>query len=186
MVRKFFYNPNKNPSSFTEPEKDLREFPPDDNGVVTAMAKGVNDLLNYYIHVADAKASVMIAGTVASASFLLKAFPDNCVAQSVYLLAASCLGVSLVFAIWVVLPRLPSINGKGCVFWGDIATCVSAAEYRNRFASTVTAGLLDDDYCILNFRTATILHSKMRFVRRAILFYLGGVLLAVPHHLIHS
>ena len=44
-----------------------RTLPPDSDGSLTSMAKGVNDVLNYYIQVTDTKASIFIAGSVAAA-----------------------------------------------------------------------------------------------------------------------
>ncbi len=44
-------------------------------------------------------------------------------------------------------------------------------------AMTAAAGVLDDEYWILNFHTAGM--------RAAIICFLGGLLLAVPHHLIY-
>ncbi|OYV06984.1 MAG: hypothetical protein CFE26_03420 [Verrucomicrobiales bacterium VVV1] len=164
----------------------LRDLPPDENGLVTTMAKGVNDLLNYYIQVADAKASIMIAGTVASATFLLTSFPSQWSARLLFVMAASGLVVSLALAIWVVIPRLPKNTGQGSVFWGDIANCPSASEYRDRFSAAATNGLLDDEYCILNYQTAIIVRSKINLLRKSILFFLWGILMAIPHHLLQS
>jgi hypothetical protein len=175
----------RRPPVSTGAELAPRSLPPDTNGVVTTLAKGVNDLLNYYIQVIDTKASIMIAASVTSASFLLSMFPDKFLSMLVYVSAASFLGGSLIFATLVVLPRLPAKTGKGCVFWGDIASSVSAVEFRDRFASAAVAGLLDDDYSTLNFYTARILARKIRMLRFAILTFLAGVLLAVVHHLIH-
>lgn len=176
----------RKPPVSTGAELSPRSMPPDTNGVVTTLAKGVNDLLNYYIQVIDTKASIMIAASVTSASFLLSMFPDKFLSKLVYVSSASLLGGSLIFATLVVLPRLPAKTGRGCVFWGDIASCANAVEFRDRFASAAVGGLLDDDYSILNFHTARILGRKIRMLRSAILTFLGGVLLAVVHHLIHQ
>jgi len=161
-------------------------MPPDENGAITAMAKGVNDLLNYYIQVTDTKASIMIAGSVTSASFLLMTFPHHWCAKVMYLISASLLGSSLIMATMVVTPRLPTRTGQGSVFWGDIAMSSNAYEYRDRFAKAAVAGLLDEEYSVLNFHTARILGRKIRFLRGSIVAFLTGVLLAIPHHLFHS
>ena len=163
-----------------------RLLPPDTNGIITTFAKGLNDLLNYYIQVIDTKASIMIAANVTSAAFLLSMFPGNFLAKLVYVSSASLLGGSLILATLVVLPRLPTRSGTGCVFWGDIAASQSAVKFRDRFASAAVGGLLDDDYSMLNFHTARILERKIRMLRAAILTFLGGVLLAVVHHLVHQ
>jgi hypothetical protein len=150
------------------------------------MAKGVNDVLNYYIQVTDTKASIFIAGSVAAASFLLMKFPDGFWPRALYFVSATGLGASLVLATFVILPRLPARCGTGSVFWGDIAGCSGASEYRDRFGATASSGLLDDEYSTLNFHTARILQTKVRILRATILCFLGGVLMALLHHLMNA
>ena len=163
-----------------------RTLPPDSDGSLTSMAKGVNDVLNYYIQVTDTKASIFIAGSVAAASFLLMKFPVGFGPRALYFLAASSLGTTLVLATLVVLPRLPARSGTGSVFWGDIAGCTDSTNYRDRFGKTASSGLLDEEYSVLNFHTARILEKKIRILRAAILSFLAGILTALPHHLINS
>lgn len=164
----------------------LRTSPPDEDGRLTTMAKGVNDVLNYYIQVTDTKASIFIAGSVAAASFLLTKFPDTMVARALYFIGAGGLGMGLVLATFVVLPRLPARSGCGSVFWGDIAGCGDASEYCGRFGKSAGAGLLDEEYSALNYHTARILRQKIRVLRGAILCFLGGVIAALAQYLLHG
>jgi hypothetical protein len=163
-----------------------RTLPPDSDGSLTGMAKGVNDVLNYYIQVTDTKASIFIAGSVAAASFLLMTFPEGFGPRTLYSVAAISLGTSLVLATLVVLPRLPARSGTGSVFGGDISGCADSIEYRDRFGRAASSGLLDEEYSLLNFYTARILEKKIRILRGAILCFLTGILTALPHHLINS
>lgn len=181
-----FFTTFRRPPVSTGSQLTPRSMPPDENGTITTMAKGVNDLLNYYIQVTDTKASIMIAGSVTAASFLLMTFPHHWWAKVMYLISASSLGSALIMATMVVIPRLPTRTGLGSVFWGDIAMSSSASEYRDRFAKAAIAGLLDEEYSVLNFHTARILARKIRILRGSILAFLAGVLLAIPHHLINS
>ena len=128
----------------------------------------------------------MIAGSVTAASFLLMTFPSYWWAKVMYLISASSLGSALIMATMVVMPRLPTRTGLGSIFWGDIAMSSSASEYRDRFAKAAVAGLLDEEYSMLNFHTARILGRKIRILRGSIMAFLAGVLLAIPHHLINS
>jgi hypothetical protein len=150
------------------------------------MAKGVNDVLNHYIQVSDAKASIFIAGSVAAATFLLMKFPTDTAARTLYFSAAACLGVSLMRATLVILPRLPKRSGAGSVFLGDVAGCGSPADYRDRFGATASTGLLDEECSVLNFHTARILEKKIRVLRLAILCFLAGGLTALPHYLMNA
>ena len=113
-------------------------------------------------------------------------FPDGLGARVLYSASATSLGVALVLATLVVLPRLPARSGIGSVFWGDIAGCSGPCEYRDRFGSTASGGLLDEEYCVLNFYTARILEKKIRILRVSILCFLTGVLTALPHHLLNA
>ena len=157
-------------------------FPPDTDGKLTTLAKGVNDVLNYYVQVTDTKASIFIAGRVASASFLLMNFPHDWWLRALYVTAAVRLGAALILATLVILPRLPLRTASGSVFWGNIAGCTDPADYRDRFARTATVGLLDDEYSTLNFHTARILRRKIRILRAAIICFLVGVLAALPQY----
>jgi hypothetical protein len=186
MIRLFTRSPFRKPPVSTGATLPPRSLPPDSDGSLTSMAKGVNDVLNYYIQVTDAKASIFIAGSVAAASFLLMKFPEGRGPQTLYFLAAGGLGTALILATLVILPRLPRQHGAGSVFWGDISACGSAAEYRDRFGATASSGLLDEEYSVLNFHTARILKKKIRILRAAILCFLGGVLIALPHHLVNT
>lgn len=123
---------------------------------------------------------------MAAASFLLIRFPDGLGARILYFAAASSLGVALVLATFVVLPRLPARSNSGSVFWGDIAGCSGPREYRDRFGATASGGLLDEEYSILNFYTARILEKKISILRMSILCFLTGVLTALPHHLMNT
>lgn len=170
------------PKSYgTDPQP--RTLPPDSDGFVTSMAKGVNDLLNYYIQVTDTKASIFIAGSVAAASFTLMGFPKQISLQILYVLGAGFLCASLILATLVILPRIPPTRDKGSIFWGDIAGCGSVVEYTRRFGDAAKAGLLDEEYTELNFHTARILQAKLGLLRLAILSFLFGVLMAVAQHL---
>ena len=186
MSRLFaFLLPRKPPIS-TGAAPTPRALPPDTDGSMTMMAKGVNDVLNYYVQLTDTKASIFIAGSVAAASFLLMHFPEGVQARALYFTSAASLGVALVLATLVILPRLPMRSGRGCVFWGDIADCADAAAYRDRFGAAAASGILDEEYAVLNFYTARILERKIRILRRGILFFLTGVLMAIPHHLMNQ
>ena len=186
MIRYLIPSVLRRPPVSTGVSLPPRQLPPDSDGSLTSMAKGVNDVLNYYIQVTDTKASIFIAGSVASASFLLVKFPDGWSGRILYTTSAVRLGICLVLATLVVLPRLPTRSGTGSVFWGDIAGCPTPAEYRDRFGATASGGLLDEEYSILNFHTSRILARKIRILRIAILCFLSGVLTALPQHLMNA
>jgi hypothetical protein len=186
MPRIDFLRFTRTPPVSTGSELSPRSSPPDEDGRLTAMAKGVNDVLNYYIQVTDTKASIFIAGSVAAASFLLTKFPDTMLARALYFIGAGGLGVGLILATFVVLPRLPGRSGGGSVFWGDIAGCGDPSEYCDRFGKSAGAGLLDEEYSALNFHTSRILRQKIRVLRAAILCFLGGVIAALAQYLLHG
>ena len=167
-----------------ETEAGGASLPPrtgDDCG--TALAKGVNDLLNTYVQVADTKASIFIAGSVAAASFTLMGFPKQVFAQVLYFVGACCLFTSLVLGTLAVLPRIPRRRDQGHVFWGDIAACESAEAYALGFDIAAKEGRLTAEYAELNYHTAGILKAKLRMLRYSIMGFLIGTVVSVAQHL---
>jgi hypothetical protein len=59
MIRYFIPSVLRRPPVSTGVTPPPRTLPPDSDGSLTSMAKGVNDVLNYYIQVTDTKASLV-------------------------------------------------------------------------------------------------------------------------------
>ncbi|HEX2746496.1 MAG TPA: hypothetical protein VHM91_00745, partial [Verrucomicrobiales bacterium] len=94
-----------------------------------AMVKSVNDTLNAYISITDAKAGAFLGGAAAAASFFLSQEPKNTVLVICYVISAIGYVAGAVAAANVIFPRIPGC-GNGVIFWGDIASRKSADDYR--------------------------------------------------------
>jgi len=142
------------------------------NGNSTGFAKDINDYLNHYITLADAKAGAVLAADLAICAALF----DNAPAQFPPLLlvaAISLLGLSALACCVVVFPRLPS-GRNGLIFWEDIRTRnapeVYAAEVESAGAATVVR-----EYARQNWYVSSVLHNKHWWVRVAIVLFIVGV-----------
>lgn len=181
LDRIFMRKPRQGGSTTVLPDGFLT---PDEKGQRTSAAKAVNDLLNYYIGVADSKASIFLAGSVTAAGLLLFRYPPGLGSQFLYLGASLLLGISLVCTALVIIPRLPPVDQqvKGGIYWGDIIAHPDVISYGKTFAERASTARLDEDYIILNYKTALILRHKMSMLRIAILCFVTGVTLAILHH----
>lgn len=138
------------------------------------VARRVNGLLNQFVGVLDTKASMFLAGNIASATFLLKDAPHTwwwC--RVLYFISLGCYGASVVMAGATIFPRLPK-TGNSVLFWGDIAAHQTAESYTAHFDSVLDAGKLDDQYLAQNYLTARLLLRKYKCLRACIrLFFVA-------------
>jgi hypothetical protein len=137
--------------------------------------KGVNDYLNHYVMVADAKAGAILAANLALGAALLdnKAETDPLWR---FAAALSMLALSSLICMFVIVPRLPG-GGEGPIFWEDIRKRGSLAVYSSQLRS------LDDDdvereYASQNWHVSRLLHKKFRSVQWAIGTFGLGVALS--------
>lgn len=159
----------------------MNDEPPSDEAKVLAdlgkikAAKNINDYLNHYITVMDAKASAFLAGNVAAVTFLLHDMPDMGWLRVVYVLSLILFACSIAVAGAVIFPRLPA-RGNSIIFWGDIAAQPDFKSYLHDFNRVVENGFLDEQYCVQNFFAARLLRRKYNCLRWAItLFFVALV-----------
>lgn len=139
--------------------------------------RGVNDYLNHYVVVADAKAAAVLAANLALGVALLDHKP---VTGPVWVFGAAfvMLVLSSVLCLLIVFPRLPA-GGDGPIFWEDIRSRGSLAVYRSQLRS------LDENdvewaYAAQNWYVSQLLHKKYRLAQWGIVtFALAVALCAV-------
>ena len=131
-----------------------------------SVAKGVNDTLNAYISITDAKAVAFLGGATAAASFFLSHKPDHELLRVFYYLSAVAYGCGAVAALTVIFPRMP-VRGTGVVFWGDIASRSDPSTYAADFEQSCHGGGILEDYARLNWCTSVILRRKVKQLRLA-------------------
>jgi hypothetical protein len=137
--------------------------------------QGVNDYLNHYVTVADAKAGAILAANLAVGAALL----DNQPAVDPlfrYRAALAMLGISSLICMVVVFPRLPS-GGEGSIFWEDIRKRGSLAVYGSKVRS-LNEEDVEREYASQNWFVSSLLHRKFRYVQWAIVTFALGVALS--------
>lgn len=156
-------NGGKTDSTFQKPSKGF--------------GKGINDYLNHYITVSDAKAVAFLALNFIEINLLIKegsleydCFPFGWVALSLLFL-------SIVAASIVLFPRLPR-SSKGLIFWEDICERKSPTQYEKELAE-VDENRIEHEYAHQNYYVSTALHKKMKLIRFEIILFLAGTLFTV-------
>jgi hypothetical protein len=134
--------------------------------------KGVNDYLNHYITVSDAKAAAFLALNIVVIQFLMK--DHFCTSWGInFHWAALCfLSLSIFAAATVLFPRLPR-GGKGLIFWEDIRERKNPTQYENELAD-LTGNRIEKEYAHQNYYVSLVLHNKMRLIRWEIVLFLIG------------
>jgi hypothetical protein len=148
--------------------KKLKQEPPQGFG------KGVNDYLNHYITVSDAKAVAFLALNFVVIQLLIK--NDFCETWTIYChwIALGFLTASVLTAALVLLPRLPR-SSKGLIFWEDILERKTPEHYENE----LTGMQVEREYAHQNFYVSKILHKKMRLAQWTIGLFLVGTVLTI-------
>ncbi len=150
------------------------------SGPPPGFGKDVNDYLNHFVTVADAKATAFLAATLVVASVALTGSPPN----QPLLRTASFVGVILlaasgVLSVVAIFPRLPKAS-RGLVFWEHIRQHKSASEYLNA-ARGLDPTAVEEEFATQNYYISAVLHRKHAWLRMSIpLFILGSLLIAVP------
>jgi hypothetical protein len=150
-------------------------------------ARQINNYLNHYVTVTDAKAVGILAGVFASAAFLLKDIP--CTASFAfwgYLVGVLFHAATASMGLAAIYPRVPSM-GTSVIFWEDIYQRKSLTEYLKAYKAACSSGFLDEEYATQNYFVSRVLHRKTSFVRWAIRFFslalvTGLALYAVTPH----
>jgi hypothetical protein len=150
-------------------------------GPPTGFGRGVNDYLNYYVTVADAKATAFLAGNLTAVTLLLTLDPKTPISSAFRWLSFVSFVVSTGFCAWAIFPRLPS-GRLGAVFWEDIQFFKKVDEYENQL-SKLDEPAVEVEYAHQNWHVSAVVHKKFRAVQWAILFFFAAVGLGLSSYL---
>ena len=134
--------------------------------------KGVNDYLNHYVTVSDAKAATFLALNVVVIQFLVKDHFRISWGINFHWAALGFLSLSIFAAATVLFPRLPR-GGKGLIFWEDIRERKNPIQYEKELAD-LTGNRIEQEYAHQNYYVSLVLHNKMRLIRWEIILFLIG------------
>lgn len=148
----------------------------DSGGPPQGFGKNVNDYLNHYVNVADAKAGAVLGAALTIAGLLLVNLPQAGL-PLVFLWGAVVFFVlSVAASVAVVYPRTPSAGG-GLLFWEDILSQGKLCDYYQELKKT-DADRLEIEYAAQNWHVSRVLRSKYRWTRVSMLLFLVEVLLS--------
>lgn len=148
-----------------------------EKGPPKGFGKGVNDYLNHYVTVSDAKAVAFLALNFVVIQFLLKDHFYYTWGFPFHFIALIFLSLSILAATFVLFPRLPR-GSKGLIFWQDIIERKTPEMYENELAGIQKDGV-ERQYAHQNFYVSKVLHKKMRFAQSTIIFFLVGITFAI-------
>ena len=151
------------------------------SGPPAGFGKGVNNYLNDYVRVADAKATAFLAANLAAATLALRIAPTTWLPSACRWLSLASFATSTCFCAWTVFPRLPK-GHMGVVFWEDIRFFKTAELYRQELA-TMDDAAVETEYACQNWIVGGVVHNKFLAVRRAIISFFVAVGLAVMSYL---
>lgn len=145
-------------------------------GPPTGFGKGVNDYLNHYVNVADAKAGAVLGADLAIAGLLLASLQDQGLPVLFIWGAVVFFGLSVAASVAVVYPRTPRA-GDGLLFWEDILSRGKLCDYREELKET-NDERVEMEYAAQNWNVSGVLRSKYRWTRISIVLFLAGAVSA--------
>jgi hypothetical protein len=148
-----------------------------------AMVKSVNDTLNAYISITDAKAGAFLGGAAAAASFFLSQLPKSTPLIVCYAISALGYISGAVAAANVIFPRIPACS-RGVIFWGDIANLKNARDYHDEFERRCANGGFIEDYAWLNWCTSNIIRRKVGRLRIAMALCFIALAVSIPTYIL--
>jgi hypothetical protein len=161
-------------------EESKKEEPTKDNSTNSTtpngFGQGVNNYLNHYITVADAKAVAILTGAFAILAATIE-FDSNGCLMSIGVLITFLLNIlTIFFCLWTLYPRLGN-SGKGLIFWESIRANSTPEEYCTK-VSKLNDGLMEEEYAYQNWYVSTILKQKNGKIRTSLWFF-GLSILAI-------
>ena len=168
-------------SSFQDNSKILE--PSYHKALPKGFGKCVNDYLNHFVTVGDAKAVAFLALNFIVIQFLVKDHFYTSWGFHFHLAALGFLSLSVFAASCILFPRLTS-SGKGLIFWEDINKHKDATQYENELL-TIQDDQIEREYLLQNFYVSKILHKKMRLIQYEIILFLVGAWFAILSIIVH-
>ncbi len=162
--------------------KNLADFPEASGKTMSppGFSKAINAYLNDYVKLADSKAGAIV-GLNTLILGLVMAWSENdqgSIMVHLFTIAFFVAGAGL--AAFVIFPRMPR-GGSGVVFWEDIRTYSTVADYQNKLRS-MDDQEVEDSYAYQNYYVSRVLHQKHFYIRWAMVVTVLGVLMAVADY----
>lgn len=139
---------------------------------------GVNEYLNHYVAVADAKAAGFLAAALTVGAAAVRLQPTGVLSAGLYWLSLALLAAAVVTSAVAIFPRLPLTSSKGLIFFEEIRAWPDTAAYQRALAEA-TPQDLEFEYAAQNRAVSGVLHEKHIWVRRSVWLFVAGTAVAV-------
>ncbi len=144
------------PEEITETEKEESSTP-------SGFGQSVNNYLNHYITVADAKGVAILTGAFAILAAIIEFDLTRNIFPLAILAAFLFNGLTIFFCLWTLYPRLGS-SGKGLILWDSIRSYPNPKDYCRKVCSLNTE-LMEEEYAIQNWHVSGVLKEKNSKIR---------------------
>ncbi|MFZ2784941.1 MAG: Pycsar system effector family protein [Sediminibacterium sp.] len=152
-----------------EPSSEPTVLTPDGFG------KDVNDYLNHYVTVADAKAAAILASNFIVLGALTTIEAKTCILSVGFFITGITSLISILYCITTLYPRL-SHAGKGLIFWESIRQHNSQEDYLKELAK-LDSKVKEVEYGKQNWHVSSVLSSKNNQIRNSLWTFGISVLL---------
>lgn len=139
--------------------------------------KTINEYLNQYVAIADAKAGAIIAANVVTITLLASIIVPNKIFGITIFIAVVLFSISTVISTMVIYPRIVRNDVPGVIFWEDIRTFKNFDEYFSKLQK-FDLFQVEREYASQNFTLSNILRTKHRFIRLSIILSSLGIALS--------
>ena len=145
--------------------------------VLSDFCRNVNQYLHQYIVVADAKIFALVGINATLAALLLASQSTASWTAIIIRGAIISFGISVLIGVVALYPQLQS-GRKGLIFWEDILTRGTLAEYQADLQK-LSVSQVEKEYTQENYYLSKILHQKYRYIGWCIIFFILGLFFAV-------
>lgn len=129
-----------------------------------SLGRSINDYLNHYIGIADAKAAALVAGALVVAGIGIGSDEvQSGFSAFVKLVAIVSSAIAALLGGAVLYPRTPH-SGNGHLFWADIRRFPTAEAYWKSLAN-LDAEMVGREYARQNYWVSEVLLKKHLFLR---------------------
>lgn len=145
---------------------------------IKGFGKDVNDYLNHYVTVADAKSAAIIASNFILAGVVIDldiSKHDNCLIKLFLVIASLCIIISIIISFISIYPRLPYDKMKGLIFWESIRNYKNIQEYLSDYQN-LTGEQKELLYAKQNYYISSVLQIKNKNIRLSIFLLIISVI----------
>ncbi len=148
---------------------------------IKGFGKDVNDYLNHYITVSDAKSGAVIATNLVMLGVILEldfSKINNCFLNLITYSAIILSLTSIIISLKAIYPRLPYNKKKGLIFWESIRNYENMEEYLKDYKK-ITEEEKELLYAKQNYFVSSVLKDKNCNVRYSITYLAISIILTI-------